>query len=266
MNSLKYKIKKIIGRAPKYGFFGFYNSWAEAQSESTGWDSAEVLKKVSASLLKVKNGEAAYERDSVLFDKIQYSWPLLALLLRVALENDGILRVADFGGSLGTTYFQNRDFLSGVKKIEWNIIEQENYVSRGNELFKDGIVDFFADINSMLSRKMKPNVLIVSSVIQYLEKPFDMISKFLAADFDYIIFDRTSFLETADHRIAIQKVKPAIYDAVFPIWFFNYEKFLTLFADKYKVIAEFPAFIASQYIVEGIHGGDRGFILQRKHL
>lgn len=265
MNSLKYKIKKIIGRGPKYGFFGFYNTWAEAQSESTGWSSAEVLKKVSASALKVKNGQAAYERDSVLFDKVQYSWPLLALLLRVALENDGILRVADFGGSLGTTYFQNRDFLANVKKIEWNIIEQENYVNRGNELFEDGKLNFFTDINSLLAQKNKPNVLIVSSVIQYLEKPFDMIQNFLDADFDYIIFDRTSFLEIPDHRIAIQKVKPSIYDATFPIWFFNYEKFLALFTDKYNIIAEFPAFIASQYKVEEIPGGDRGFILQRKY-
>ena|SRR3989338_7319932 len=264
MSSLKYKIKKLIGRGPKYGFFGFYASWQDAQKASSGWQAVNVLEKVSAALEKVKNGEAVYERDSVLFDKIQYSWPLLALLLRVANENGGVLRVADFGGSLGTTYFQNREFLAGLKKIEWNIIEQENYVRRGNELFKNDILNFFASIDEMLKSKTKPDVLLVSSIIQYLEKPFEMVSKFIAADFDYIVFDRTSFISAPEHRIAIQKVKPSLYEAAFPIWFFNYAKFLNPFLEKYQLIAEFPAFIASEYQISGIRGGDRGFILSRK--
>ena len=45
----------------------------------------------------MKNGEAVYERDSVLFDEIQYSWGLLAGLQKAALENDGKLCVLDFG-------------------------------------------------------------------------------------------------------------------------------------------------------------------------
>lgn len=32
--------------------------------------------------LKVKRGEAVFERDSVLFDEIQYSWPVTAALIR----------------------------------------------------------------------------------------------------------------------------------------------------------------------------------------
>ena len=40
---------------------------------SSGYDSQLILDKVLTSTLKVKNGEAAYERDSVLFDEIQYA-------------------------------------------------------------------------------------------------------------------------------------------------------------------------------------------------
>jgi len=47
----------------------------EAMELSTGYDSERILGKVRDSLLKVKRGEAVYERDSVLFDKVQYSWP-----------------------------------------------------------------------------------------------------------------------------------------------------------------------------------------------
>ncbi len=263
-------IKKLLGIKPRYGFFGFYPSWDEAKKYTTrhfggqaGWNADNVLKQVSQSLLKVKNGQAVYERDSVLFDKIQYSWPLLAILERVAMERGGDLKVLDFGGSLGTTYFQNRDFLSGLKSLDWRIVEQENYVEEGIKNFQNEELKFFSDFDHAL-QSSKPDILIVSSVIQYLPRPFEMIEKFLAVGFDYIIFDRTSFIELPDHKIAIQKVKPSIYDAVLPIWFFNYEKFMNQFSGKYNIIGEYKAFIADRYEISGIPGGDRGFILKRK--
>ena len=49
---------------------GDYDSWTEAQKASTGYDGKVILNKVKDSLLRVKNGKAAYERDSVLFDEI----------------------------------------------------------------------------------------------------------------------------------------------------------------------------------------------------
>jgi len=73
----------------KYGWHGDYKSWQEAQSISSGYDSDEILQKVRSSLLKVKNGEAVYERDSVIFDEVQYSWPLLAGLMFAAAKSGG---------------------------------------------------------------------------------------------------------------------------------------------------------------------------------
>ena len=43
-------------------------------------------------------------------------------------KNNDKLNVLDFGGSFGTTYYQNRKFLKHIKKVEWNIIEQKKIV------------------------------------------------------------------------------------------------------------------------------------------
>jgi len=59
-------------------------------SASTGYDNDMILEKTRLALLKVKNGEAAYERDSVVFEDIQYAWPLLAGLLWVAAALAGL--------------------------------------------------------------------------------------------------------------------------------------------------------------------------------
>lgn len=89
-----------------YGF----NSWADATAHSGGYDD-EIINKILVSARKVRDGEIAYERDSVIFNEIKYSWPLLASLL-LAAETKNNLRVIDFGGSLGTTFRQNSQFLN----------------------------------------------------------------------------------------------------------------------------------------------------------
>src|SRR5215468_3222957 len=69
------------------GLSGDYGSWDEAVRASTGYDSQMILEKTKTALLQVKNGQAVYERDSVVLAEIQYAWPLLAGLLWVAAQS-----------------------------------------------------------------------------------------------------------------------------------------------------------------------------------
>src|SRR5262245_48098510 len=96
---------------------GNYSTWSEALAESTGYYLPEFVERTRLAALQVKRGEAVYERDSVLFDRIQLSFPLLAALLRAAVENRGALTVFDFGGGFGTSYFQCRGFLQPVSPL-----------------------------------------------------------------------------------------------------------------------------------------------------
>ena len=81
--------------------------------------------------MTVVDGRAAYERDSVLFEEVEYVWPLLASLMWVGARHLGSLNVLDFGGSLGSTYFQNRIFLATLPSVRWNIVEQPRHVEVG---------------------------------------------------------------------------------------------------------------------------------------
>ncbi len=167
---------RFIQSSHGWGFCisGDYSSWEEALHTSTSYDSALILEKTKAALLKVKNGEAVYERDSVLFNEIQYTWPLLAGLMWVAAQSQGRLNVLDFGGSLGTTYYQNRTFLRNLPEVKWNIIEQPAYVNVGKEYFENDILKFFLTIDTCLS-DTQPNVILLSGVLQYLENPYEIL-------------------------------------------------------------------------------------------
>jgi len=122
---------------------GNYSTWQEAAQASLGYHRKEVIRRVEEATLKVKRGLAQYERDAVTFDRIQYSWPLLSGLLWVATQSKGSLNLVDYGGSLGSTYFQNRKFLETLDRVSWNIVEQECFVEAGRRLFEDSVIRFF---------------------------------------------------------------------------------------------------------------------------
>jgi putative methyltransferase (TIGR04325 family) len=240
---------------------GDYNSWNEVQEIAEGYESTHILEKCKISLLKVKNGEAVYERDSVLFDEIQYSWPLLAGLQRVALENEGNLCVIDFGGSLGSTYYQNKEFLNTLNKIEWCIVEQKEFVDCGKNYFEDEQLKFFYTIEKCILTH-KPNVLVLSGVLQYLEKPYEWIEKFVALRIPYIIIDRTTFVKSERDILTIQNVPEHIYQASYPAWFFNIDRFVDHFKN-YSVLASFDAH--QGYVIHlenGLTSTYKGYILK----
>ncbi|MFZ2957917.1 MAG: methyltransferase, TIGR04325 family [Candidatus Ozemobacteraceae bacterium] len=252
--SMKEAIKQFVPpvflrlylRRNTYGWFGDYPTWADAQHECMGYDAANILEKCKNSLTKVKNGTAVYERDSVLFDRIEYSWPVLAGLLRCAAENGGKLHVLDFGGSLGSSYFQNRFFLSSLQEFTWSIVEQKHFVACGKENFQDAVLKFYETIG-LCMKERKPNALLLSSVLQYLETPYASLKQFLDLGVEYIIIDRTAFIEREKDLITIQKVPPDIYEASYPSWAFNEKKFTSFFSQKYDMITEFSSLDISNF-------------------
>jgi putative methyltransferase (TIGR04325 family) len=214
-------------------------SWADARRASEGFDSGAVLDRVMAGALAVKNGEAAYERDSVTFREKAYVWPVLSGLLWAAARNRGELRVLDFGGSLGSLYYQHRTWLAGLPALEWSIVEQPHFVEVGKRHFEDEVLRFFPDIESAITSR-RPNLLLISAVLQYLEEPYAMLERLLAHEFDVVLIDRTAFSAEDRDRLTIQSVGARIYPASYPAWFFSRTKFLAAFEHKYRLVETFP--------------------------
>jgi len=249
----------------KYGWFGNYVSWADVMAKTDGYDSGIILQQTKNSLLKVKNGEAIYERDSVLFDKKQYPFPLLSFLLHSAAIKGKPLNILDFGGSLGSTYFQIKEFLTPHVCLSWNVIEQSHYVESGKANFEDEQLKFYHSIDSCLKDKSIDFVL-VSSSVQYLEEPHVFLEKLAAYHFDFILFDRTPFHHEVNDRLTLQHVPPDIYEASYPSWFFNEEKFLNHFYEKYNVVTDFPSYVEGESVIlidETPLGYSKGFYLAK---
>jgi putative methyltransferase (TIGR04325 family) len=243
----------------KYGWFGDYATWEEASKRSTGYDSALIAEKVKEALMKVKHGEAAFERDSVVFEKYEYSWPLLAGLNWIAAQGKGKLRVMDFGGSMGSLYFQYRKFFS-VLDVQWNIVEQKNFVEYGKKYFQDDRLRFHFTMQDCMN-EWPVDVTILSSVLPYIQEPYKVLAEVIRLKPPFIIFDKMPFLKEGDKdRITVQRVHPSIYPATYPAWFFNERRFLDFLSPHYSLIEEFEGSDSAN-----IPSVFKGFIFQRKN-
>ncbi len=248
----------------KYGWHGNYASWSDARKECTGYDAAHILEKVKNATLKVKRGEAMYERDSMVFDYIEYSWQLLDNLLSIASKKDGRLSVIDFGGSLGTTYFQNRYYLNRLKDVSWSVVEQHEFVTIGKEEIADDRLKFFYTIDEAIAQRGMADVLIISSVLPYFEHPYDLIKDVTGKNIPYIIIDTTYFNPGQGDRLTVQHVPPVFYDASYPAWLLDYNKVIAAFKHKYELIEEYKNNEIMYFYGELVQY--RGFVLKLKSI
>lgn len=217
-------------------YSGDFASWEEARAECSGYDAAEILAKVLDATLRVKRGEAGFERDSVLFDHVEYAWPVLSGLLWAAARNSGRLSVLDFGGALGSAYFQNRRFLQTLPQVRWNVVEQAHYVEAGRVHIQDARLRFYKTMAECLSED-RPNVVLLSGVLQYLPSPMDIIDGVSKLGAACLIIDRTPFSDLGDDKLLIQQVPSTIYSADYPMWVFSLQKFMRFLEAHWRLIA-----------------------------
>jgi len=207
-----------------------------------GYDSEDIAERVLQTTLAVLRGEFAWERDSVGFREAGCSWPLLSCLLRCAALNGGTLRVIDFGGALGSVFFQHRKLLQGLSLLDWRIVEQPCFVVRGRSSVCCHPLARELTFHETLEQAMQagvPDVLLLSSVLQYLQDPLQSLTEMLALGIPHVILDRTAVLRGAEPSLlSVQRVPASIYRASYPAWFLSEKQLMKICTGSYSLTAE----------------------------
>ncbi|MEY2901222.1 MAG: hypothetical protein RLY89_328 [Bacteroidota bacterium] len=224
----------------KYGWKGNYPSFEVAKQNAGGYDADHILQSIINSTGKVRDGIIPFERDGIEYDKIKMNFPLLSTLLMLASQNGNKLTVLDFGGSLGTSYFQNRNFLKGLNRLDWCVVEQENYVNAGKNSFKSDELHFYFTIEECLASH-KPDIILFNSVIQYIGSAFQLLEEVSKTGIKYLLFDATAYIDGDIDRYAIQHVPPEFYglDASYACIFFSKTKMFRFLQNYYELCFEY---------------------------
>lgn len=221
-------------------YSGDYATWSAAASAAGGWARSEILDKVEAAVVKVERGEAAAERDSSTLDEVEYAFPVMAALAKAAMERGGTLSVLDFGGALGSSYRQFRAFCGrSMPRVRWHVVEQEGFVHRGRARFQTEELRFSATPDEAAA-EAPPDIVLLSSVLQYLEDPYGMLERLARAGSRHLVIDRTPLSADAEDRITVQHVPPRIYRASYACRVFSYARLRSALAG-WRFVADFPS-------------------------
>lgn len=199
----------------KSGWFGNYASWQAAENDCDGYDSAAITARVVEATRQVRDGKAAFERDSVLFFEEAFDTSLLNILGKIrANSSEKPLIVLDFGGALGSTYWQHRRVFD-TWNIKWIVVEQTHFVEIGKTEFENQQLTFAFSIEEACEKET-PHIVLFNSVLQYLETPYAFLEAVEKQNIPSLFIGRTPTFDGENNQITQQIVPPNIYKASYP--------------------------------------------------
>ena len=149
------------------------------------------------------------------------------------------LPVLDFGGGLGSVYHQHKRLLPTINGLSWNIIEQGKYIEIGQKDYSTDALKFHETLADYSKIHSNTDIVLISSVLQYLEKPLEILKQLMELKPAYIIVDLTVISNRLEEDIiAVQKIGKSMYgeEVSYPCWMFSRQNFLKQFEDKYEPI------------------------------
>lgn len=242
-------------------FRGDYATWAEARAASEGYEADAILARVLAATQEVRAGRAVFERDGVLFHTPEPDGPLLRALDEVRRRCRDSLRVLDFGGSLGSTYWRHRKDLPSGDTLVWDVVEQPGFVAAGRAHLSGERLRFFSDVREA-GAAAHHDVLLCSCVLQYLEDPDRVLAEWLRTDIPYLLLNNLPLHADGPDRLRVQHVPPSIYPGSYPVRFFNRADFLARLEPDYEVLSEFAS--EAVWPVDAGMYPSTGLLLRRK--
>jgi putative methyltransferase (TIGR04325 family) len=226
------------------GFVGPVPSWQDAVVRSDGWDASAITEKTLRLALQVRDGAIEFEQDTVPRKKIAYSVTTLAFIVLVLSRHRNSLDVLDFGGSLGTNYYQNRKILSSLAKtpFTWNVVERPVLAELGSKHFANSELKFYASLaEAMKSSPRGLDSFLFTGSIQYVDEPMALIESVVGMGATTIAFDRLLVSPTGSHEVFVQHPDPSTYyRATYPVWCFSRDAFIeNLSARGFRLVEHF---------------------------
>lgn len=233
---LREAVNRLFGATIVY--HGPYADWKTARAQTGGYDAGSILQRVSNATQHALANPSLYEQDGSVLPGPAPESPVLLALMTAAAKDDGRLSVVDFGGGLGSHAMRWRNVLDVLSDWRWCVVEQPHFVAEGERLFGDILHLSFAS-SIAESKRLSPNVVMASSVLQYLSDPLDTLDRLVALDARTIIIDRTPFADDGVERILAQYVPASLGKASYPLRMFAREDFEARLCSRYKPVQEF---------------------------
>lgn len=200
-------------------------SWQLARNSSNTYQDIQIFKKVINCYENIKNKNCEfYERDGIIFNYKPDELDLIQFLKDNIFKRKETFQVLDYGGSLGSRFFSNYNFIQN-NNIHWNIVEQKEFVDYGQKNLQKSNLFFFNNLNDCLKLK-KIDCVIFSGSLQYLENYFEILNELKQHNIRLIFLDYLPLSKYKEHKIFVQNIPKKIVYSSYPIHVFSKNVFI----------------------------------------
>lgn len=251
----------LVGKAPPVLFSSPMSSWDRAVAESAGYEAQDIVDACLAAAKAVQRGDAAYERDTVLFPERELDFPLVAAVALARGISGREVRVLDIGGGLGTGFFRHREVLHQIGVASWRILETPAMVRASQELAVERDLSF---VSSLPKALRDPSDLIVfSSSLQYLSEPRAVLEGALSSSACVVLIDRLPIWYQHAAAPVVQVTPAGTRPGSYPCWLLAERELLSWVSPEWVLMSSYDA-VGGVWATEG---GDpvkwRGLLLVR---
>lgn len=221
----------LLARRKNRGIYGSFDNYEAALKASGGSGYTAGNKKLVEYVKSI--------RDQNLIDI--WMWTTLSGILLSAsrLAKNQSLRIIDWGGGYGNTYFQLSKFIAQVYPVEWHVVELEGNVDVGRKEFETENLKFHTSIEGIPD--LSSTTLLLGGVLQYLPDPHALLRDLLARNPMYVVIDRTPMLIAEDNFeiFHIQKSPEALGGSKHPLRILNFNSIQNTFISAgYELLAQ----------------------------
>jgi putative methyltransferase (TIGR04325 family) len=213
---------KVIARAFLSPFIGhrIVKNWTLAIENSAGWDSEKTIKHEK----KFQFDELVTElgSDSILDERfLQLAAAFFSVFTSRQLSSKNEVSVLDIGGGYGKYFYMFNKWFPNIT-FDWTVVETESQCDAMPDSMKASSQIKFC--SSIPSSKIF-DICLMSGVIEYVEKPFDLITTISEVS-DSVILNRVALSPFKKNYCAIQR--PGLFESrgSYPLHLFSEDYFL----------------------------------------
>jgi len=226
---LLYKIKRIVRRIlpGRIVFLNINPLLSKKIAFQKGYAGSEIFENLVSAHSQTQFSDTEFERDGVICQHPDYDFYILVQIYNLFETQDNVT-VLDIGGGMASKYYQNKKYLKTLNGLKWITVEQQHIVNFCRKNIDDKNLLFFT-LDEVIESQISSDLLLISSTLQYLEKPYSVFSDLLSSNPKKIIIDKTPFIDEQNDKQMIQKLPKEIYRAQYICWFFSDKKFKEFF-------------------------------------
>jgi len=258
---LRTRLARLVGYNSSM-WSGNYPDWNAAQRACCHSLLEGQRRAYEQALTEVLEGRALFERDSLLQHHPVTCWPLLFALRDLQAQGTTTPTVLDFGGGLGSVYFQHRAWWGPNNPIRWNVVELPEIAAVGRRRIDDRQLRFF-DSLAEATRDHPPDLILAVGVLPMVPDPDALLVDLASLNARWTHVDRCPVTTQRNHNLITRQVVPrSIYESESPFWFFSHDRLVQQLTTHFEIAGKSTSDFDDPVWVEGCHYEWNGYLLR----